>query len=95
MLPYLEKAFWYDYFKDLEDRRLFWIIWMGLKCNHVYPYRGKQGRLKHMDTLEGSMKTGQKDLKMLTLKAEMSGHKPSVIISCVNLTGPQDVQTFG
>ena len=32
---------------------------------------GSKGRLKHMDTLEGSMKTGQRDLKMLTLKAEM------------------------
>ena len=47
--------------------RLSWIIQVGPKCSHTYPYKMEaEGDLTHRG--EGDVKTEQRDLRMLTLR---------------------------
>ena len=34
-------------------RRLSWIIWIGLNCNHKYPYKRERGRLDFRRQYDG------------------------------------------
>lgn len=45
----------YDLVKDLEMRGdyLPWIIWMGLNCNHKYPYKEEKRRLDFRRQYDG------------------------------------------
>lgn len=33
----------------IDNMRLSWIIWVGLKCHQMYPYKETLGDLMHME----------------------------------------------
>lgn len=41
--------------KDLEMGRVYWIIWVVPKYNHVYPYKGEMEGDDLKDDTEGSL----------------------------------------
>lgn len=73
MLPYLEKAFTGMIILRISRTGNYSVLFgWALNAITCILIRGKQREIKtHMDTLEGNVKMGQRDLSMLTLKAEI------------------------
>lgn len=52
--------------KDLEMRTLSWIIWVDLKCNHIYSYK-REARAVVPEGRTMSPKAGSSSLRSLFL----------------------------